>query len=99
MVLGFIFVGIAGLLSIVAIAGGVYQGYDALVEHFHKKKSLLKGTVTLQNGKTKTVYIEKGGKALEVFKSHSDWVRLNFGVGYIGLFRDKYGFIGAFCEE
>ena len=99
MVFGYIILGIIGLLWLVAIAGGIYQGYDALVEHFNKKKYLLKGTVTLKDGKTKTVYIEKGGKALEIFKSHSDWVRLTFGAGYIGLFRDKYGFIGAFCEE
>lgn len=99
MVFGFIIIGIVGLLCLVAIAAGIYQGYNSLVEYLGRKKSLLKGTVTLQNGQTKTVWIEKGGKALEIFKSHSDWVRLTFGVGYIGLFRDKYGFIGAFCEE
>lgn len=98
MIFGSIIIGIVGLLCLVAIAAGIYQGYNALVEHLSRKKSLLKGAVALQNGRTKTVWIEKG-KALEIFKSHPDWVRLSFGIGYIGLFRDKYGFIGAFCEE
>lgn len=99
MIFGFIFVGIVGLLALIAIAAGIYQGYDALVEHFNKKKYLLKGIVTLQNGKTQTIWLEKGGKALDEFKKHPDWELLCFGVGHIGLFRDKYGFIGAFCEE